>query len=297
ALSSVGGNAEGSPCVFPFTFLGNKYDSCTSSGRSDGKLWCAVTGNYDDDRKWGFCPDQGYSLFLVAAHEFGHALGLEHSDDPGALMAPIYTFIKKFRLSQDDVSGIQELYGGASEDKPGPGPAPTLGPVTPELCTKDVVFDGISEIRGEIFFFKDRFIWRSVNPRTRPSGPLLVGTFWPELPEKIDAVYEAPQEEKTIFFAGNEYWVYSTSTLERGYPKKLTDLGLPPDVQRVDAAFNWSKNKKTYIFAGDKFWRYNEVKSKMDAGFPKLIADAWNGVPDSVDAVMDHNGSGKLHSR
>lgn len=55
--------------------------------------------------------------------------------------------------------------------------------------------------------------------------------------------------------AGNEYWVYSASTLERGYPKPLTSLGLPPDVQRVDAAFNWSKNKKTYIFAGDKFWR------------------------------------------
>nr|XP_020655704.1 72 kDa type IV collagenase [Pogona vitticeps] len=263
---------------------------CHAGTTGHGKMWCSTTSSYDEDRKWGFCPDQGYSLFLVAAHEFGHAMGLEHSEDPGALMAPIYTYTKHFRLSQDDIKGIQELYGGSTDV--GPGPSPTLGPVTPELCGQDIVFDAIAQLRGEIFFFKDRFIWRTANQRNRPMGPLLVATFWSELPEKIDAVYEAPQEEKAVFFSGNEYWVYSASTLERGYPKKLTSLGLPPDVQRVNAAFNWSKNRKTYIFAGDKFWRYNEVKKKMDPGFPKLIADAWNGVPDNLDAVLDVSGSG-----
>lgn len=64
SLSSVdstvtGGNAAGELCVFPFTFLDKEYSACTREGRSDGHLWCATTSNFDRDRKWGFCPDQG----------------------------------------------------------------------------------------------------------------------------------------------------------------------------------------------------------------------------------------------
>lgn len=59
---------------------------------------------------WG---STGYILFLVAAHEFGHALGLDHSRDPGALMNPRYTYrdVDSFILPQDDVKRIQVLYG------------------------------------------------------------------------------------------------------------------------------------------------------------------------------------------
>ncbi|KAM7065730.1 matrilysin [Acridotheres tristis] len=68
--------------------------------------------HFDDDEKWSEV-DQDINLFLVAAHEFGHSLGLDHSNVTGALMYPIYSYQnpETFRLPVDDRRGIQKLYG------------------------------------------------------------------------------------------------------------------------------------------------------------------------------------------
>jgi len=98
--------------------------------------------HFDDAERWVNSETQNVDLLTVAAHEIGHNLGLDHSNDPNALMYPSYSEPHRF-LGQDDIAGAQSLYGLAAKPAESPA-APPQGATPPPSENQDSDKDGIS---------------------------------------------------------------------------------------------------------------------------------------------------------
>jgi hypothetical protein len=99
--------------------------------------------HFDDSERWLDSETRNVDLMTVAAHEIGHTLGLDHSNDPNALMYPSYSEPRRF-LGRDDIAGIQSLYGLASVPAEAPE-APPQGVTPPPSAGQDSDKDGISD--------------------------------------------------------------------------------------------------------------------------------------------------------
>ncbi|TNN62513.1 Collagenase 3 [Liparis tanakae] len=251
--------------------------------------------HFDDDETFTFRSNRGYVLFMVAAHEFGHSLGLSHSDDPGALMYPVYSYRNPdtFVLPRDDVNGIQSLYGrntgkDPSVDEPEP-------PTTPDACDSSMVLDAVTTLRGEMLFFKDNVLWRSSPQSTTPQQSLITN-FWPNAPSNIQAAYESQRSDKIFLFKGRKVWAFSGYDRVRGYPKKLTSFGLPRSVRKIDAALNDVKSGKILFIVGSEYYSYDEARKSMDNGFPKRVDQTFSGLTSKVTAAFQYSGFTYIYS-
>ncbi|XP_053328263.1 matrix metalloproteinase-25 [Spea bombifrons] len=296
-----GSHGDGYPFDGPGGTLGHAFFPGVGPSAGDTHM--------DADEHWTYNNDQGTDLFAVAVHEFGHSLGLSHSSSEDSIMKPYYQGTvgdhRRYRLPKDDVDAIQILYGKRDE-YPGPAPAPPVpthhfipprGPTyKPRLPLADrcsTHFDAIASIRGEVFFFKNKYFWRVQSSGQLISlSPAHLNRFWLGLPydlPKIDAVYERANDSRIVFIAGNQYWVFQDTKALPGYPRPVSDFGLGTD--GIDAAFVWKQNRKTYFFRGSKFWRFDDNTQRPDAGYPHDVS-LWQGLSPNIDDVISgENGS------
>ncbi|CAJ1065837.1 collagenase 3-like [Xyrichtys novacula] len=292
---------------YPFDGRGGVLAHANSPGRDQGG-----DTHFDDDETWTL-TQRGVNLLLVAAHEFGHALGLDHSRDRRALMFPTYQYVNTngYKLPDDDRRGVQALYGSrrpepttAPKPKPPPQPEPEPEPEDPtedpnpdplpnpgdEQCSRQLVFDAATSIRGDLFFFKNGYYWRK-SSSFQGIRLTKVSTKWSGI-NTVDAAYEVPQENVAHLFEGRQYWGINANTKRKiaGYPKPLTNLGLPSSVNKVDAAVYVATLRKTLIFVNSRYWSYDEGRNQMDPGYPRYIRTDFPGIGSKVDAVFENYG-------
>ncbi|CAG5121180.1 unnamed protein product, partial [Candidula unifasciata] len=233
--------------------------------------------HFDDDEDWTVNMSSGVNMLQVAAHEFGHSLGLSHSDVSTAIMAPFYRGYKRdFRLDPDDIGAIQELY--EMEKIP---PTRAGGPILtiPKICT-DSKIDAITmNSDGYTYIFRGTQYYRLNSYGIDEGYPKEIDQDWKGITGPIDSALHW-DNGYTYIFKGHYYWKFYNFKLI--YVRSISEgfKGIPGN---IDASFVWGGNGKTYFIKGDQYWRY--TVSHVDPGYPKPMS-VWVGLPSHIDAAL-----------
>ncbi|XP_062873445.1 matrix metalloproteinase-20-like [Trichomycterus rosablanca] len=247
--------------------------------------------HFDEDEQWTD-GSKGFNLQLVAAHEFGHALGLRHSQSPESLMYPMYKYKHTQNLlSTEDIRNINALYGTSYY-------TPRLSwnwhngfffpSAVKDKCDPDLSFDSVTNVRKEIIFFKDRYLWiKNNNKNDTKEGP--INKFLLKINSSIDAAYWVARRSTVYLFSGSRYWTVKGSQVT-SREKKISNFGFPDWVNKIDAAVHIPKTAHTLFFTQNQYWRYNENQNAMEDSYPRNISEDFNGIKTPISAAVYKHG-------
>lgn len=270
--------------------------------------------HFDEEEPWRSLEARGIDLYSVAAHEIGHSLGLKHSQNHQALMAPFYQGYTgdAIHLHQDDIKALQHLYGDLEEERKTPRPKPLKPPLQPlappqpthpapennggvltddrdvrDIC-EDPRLDAITVIgNGSTYAFKGGLYWR-LNQLSFDEGyPRKISDDWDGLPPNLDAAV-TDYDGDTYFFKDKMYWLYDPNGRRyRGYPREIS-VGLVDTPDNIDAAMIWNYDDKPYFFKRDDFWQYS--RWGMPQSWPRRVGEIFKGMrkrpPGTIDAAL-----------
>jgi len=231
--------------------------------------------HFDADEKWVTQSHLvGTHLMHVAAHEFGHALGLPHVGDSSALMAPTIddTRVYNVKLGAEDIEAIQRLYGLKTSKTS--KPLTTLRPFFTTHKTTSKRKPGLWDRLLPSSGFGEPDNDNEAGVSSHSNHHICNG-------RELEAIVEIGG---TSFVAtGDQVWEVGESGAlvhEEPHNTKMVWPGLP---RSPDAGFTWH-NGLTYLFIGSKYYRYRN--NTLDKGFPKRISQGFSGVPSYLDAAF-----------
>ncbi|CDQ62664.1 unnamed protein product [Oncorhynchus mykiss] len=191
-------------------------------------------------------------------------------------MFPTYQYVNNngYTLPDDDRRGVQALY-----ENPKPDSRPNS---KDEQCNRDLVFEAVSSIRGELYFFKNGYFWLK---STAVQGIRLtkVSSRWAQI-NYVDAAYEVPAKYVVHLFEGDKYWGIQDNAkrILPGYQKSISNLGILSSVTKLDASVYVPTRGKTLFLV------IFEARRQMYYGYPRSITQDFPGIGSKVDAVFEN---------
>lgn len=251
-------------------------------------------------------------LLQTAVHEIGHSLGLEHSRNRRAIMAPFYQgWMEEVKLREDDILGIESIYGKQSVPDDAAVFGPTIRPLNPQGSTtttakpttvfKPVLpvndnkhlchnpdFDAVTQTNdGSFYVFRGGKYWKlKLNQAGFESGYPRPNSDWSGLPGKLDAAAYNPKDGMTYLFKDNQVGKYLNMKIQPGYPKAISEEFPGAPSGGLDAALLWGGNRQLYFFKGSEYWKFNLEKRKVEDFYPKKISKRWGGIPDNLSSAI-----------